>query len=193
MVVEKVNELLGFFKALGDANRLKIVGLLAQDDRTVEELAAMLEVRSSTVSHHLGHLSRAGLVSARAESYYSIYSLDLDRLTEMSQRLLSEETLKAQIEDVDLDAYDRKVVETFMGDDGRFESLPAQYKKLKAVLRYVVRDFEPGTRYPESRVNEILGGHHEDTARLRRELVEAGMMEREGGGGDYWRAEEPSP
>ena len=40
---EQVNELLKFFKALADANRLKIVGLLAQGEYTVEQMAEMLD------------------------------------------------------------------------------------------------------------------------------------------------------
>ncbi|MGD8807913.1 MAG: metalloregulator ArsR/SmtB family transcription factor, partial [Chloroflexota bacterium] len=68
----QLTELLAFFKALSDANRLKIVGLLAQSDYSVEELAAILALRPSTVSHHLARLTEVGLVSARAESYYSI-------------------------------------------------------------------------------------------------------------------------
>ena len=66
-------------------------------------------------------------------------------------------------------------------------TIPAQKKKLEAVLRYVVEGFEKGKRYSEKRVNEILKGYHEDTATLRRELVGFKLMEREGGGGDYWR------
>ena len=184
--VNETNELLEFFKALADANRLKIIGLLAQNDLTVEEMAAILDVRPSTVSHHLSTLARAGLVSARAERYYNIYSLNVDHLNSMSKRLLSEETLKAQVEDVDLNAYDRQVVENFTGRDGRLKALPSQYKKLMAVLRYVVQAFEPGQRYSEKQVNEILARYHEDTAQLRRDLVDSGLMRREGGGGAYW-------
>ncbi|HQA68623.1 MAG TPA: metalloregulator ArsR/SmtB family transcription factor [Aggregatilineales bacterium] len=190
MVVQETNELLEFFKALADANRLKIIGLLAQNEMTVEEMAAILDVRPSTVSHHLSSLAHAGLVSARAESYYNIYSLNVEKLNEMAKRLLSEETLRAQIDDVDLTAYDRQVVENFSDRDGRLKALPAQYKKLMAILRYVVQAFEPGRRYSEKEVNEILAQYHEDTARLRRELVEAGMMRREGGGGEYWLPED---
>ena len=46
-------ELVTFFKALSDANRLKIIGLLAQQPYSVEELAALLNLKASTVSHHL--------------------------------------------------------------------------------------------------------------------------------------------
>jgi hypothetical protein len=35
-------------------------------------------------------------------------------------------------------------------------------------------------------VNEILGRFNQDTARLRRALVDHGLMAREGGGGAYW-------
>lgn len=190
MVIEDQNELLDFFKALADANRLKIIGLLAQGERSVEEMAALLDVRDSTVSHHLSSLAHAGLVSARPESYYNIYSLNVEKINEMAKRLLAEETLQAQIEGVDLDAYDRRVVENFMSPDGRLKAIPAQYKKLKAILSYVVEAFEPGIRYSEKQVNEMLSRYHDDTARLRRELVEEGLMRREGGGGEYWRPDD---
>jgi hypothetical protein len=55
------------------------------------------------------------------------------------------------------------------------------------VLRYVVKAFEPGVRYSERQVNDILSRFHADTASLRRELVGAKLMQREGGGGAYWR------
>ena len=184
-----VNELLSFFKALSDANRLRIVALLSDQDLTVGELAEMLDLSSATVSHHLAKLSDVGLVSARAEGYYNVYKLDLDALHEMAKRILSEETLSSVAADVDVDAYDRKVLETFMSSDGRLLQFPAQQKKEEAVLRYVARAFEPGRRYPEREVNEILSQFHEDTARLRRNLVVFGFMDRQGGGGDYWRVE----
>lgn len=187
-----VKELLAFFKALSDANRLRIVALLSDQDLTVGELAEMLDLSSATVSHHLSKLSGVGLVSARAEGYYNVYELDIDALNEMAKRILSEETLSSVAADVDVDAYDRKVLETFMSPEGRLLQFPAQQKKEEAILRYIARAFEPGHRYPEEEVNEILGQFHEDTARLRRNLVIFGFMDREGGGGDYWLVEEHS-
>jgi len=182
-------ELVSFYKALADANRLKIVGLLARQAYSVEELAALLKLKPSTVSHHLARLTQVGLVSARTESYYNVYRLEEKALEEKTRRLLSREDFRTAIEDVDLDTYDRKVVADYTRKDGALKTIPAQLKKLEAVLRYIVKAFEPGKRYSEKQVNKILGQYHEDTASLRRELVGFGLMKREGGGGDYWRVE----
>ena len=182
-------EAVAFFKALADANRLKIVGLLAQQPYSVEELAALLNLKASTVSHHLAKLAQAGLVSAKADSYYNVYHLDEKALESKSRSVFSQENLAASVVDVDADAYDRKVIADYTRKDGSLKTIPAQRKKLDAVLRYVVKAFEVGKRYNEKKVNEILGGYHEDTASLRRELVGAGLMQRESDGSAYWRVE----
>jgi predicted transcriptional regulator len=187
MNAEPDSELLDFFKALADPSRLKIVGLLARQPCTVEELAAMLNLRASTVSHHLGFLKHVGLVNARAEGYYSVYYLEEKALQEKTMRLVSPHELSAAIQDVDLAAFDRKVIASFSSPDGSLKEIPAQRKKLEIILRYVVQAFEPGLHYSEKQVNEILKRFHEDTATLRRELVGYHLMERQGGGGDYWR------
>jgi hypothetical protein len=180
-------EAVAFFKALADANRLKIVGLLAQQPYSVEELTALLNLKASTVSHHLAKLSQAGLVSAKADSYYNVYELDEKALESKSRNVFSQENLAASVVDVDADAYDNKVIADYSNKDGSLKTIPAQRKKLEAILRYVVKVFEPGKRYSEKQVNEKLAKYHEDTASLRRELVGYGLMKREGGGGEYWR------
>jgi len=183
------NELLNFFKALADANRLKIVGLLAQQPYTVEQIAALLHIGPSTASHHLSRLARAGLVSARADGHYYVYSLQTDILQSMAQRLLRGEDLPKLSDEVDLEAYDRKILDTFLGPDGRIKAFPTQEKKFLVLLRMVVKAFEPGIRYTEKQVNEILSRYSDDTALLRRNLVEYNLMARQGGGGEYWRIE----
>ncbi len=183
------NELLAFFKALSDANRLKIVGLLAQSDYSGEELAAILELRPSTVSHYLARLSQVGLVSARAESHYSIYHLETDALQAMAKRLLVDETLPEITASADLDATDRKVVENYLAADGRLSQLPSKRKKFETICRYVAGAFEPGQRYTEKEVNQILGQFHEDTATLRRGLNDNKLMSREPNGAVYWLAD----
>ena len=181
------DEVVTFFKVFADANRLKIVGLLAQQPYSVEELAALLDLKPSTVSLHLAKLAQIGLVSAKTESYYNVYQLDEKTLEAKSRNLFSQENLAASVADVDADAYDNKVVKDYIRKDGSLKTIPAQRKKLEAVLRYVVKAFEVNKRYSEKKVNEILSQYHADTASLRRELVGYGLMKREGGGGEYWR------
>ena len=184
----ELEELLGFFKALSDENRLKIAGLLAQKSLCVEELAAILDLSPATVSHHLHKLVEAGLVEASAEGYYNVYSLRAETLREMSKRLLSTETFQETARVLDLESYDRKVLRDYL-EDGHLKTIPAQHKKREVILRYILQEFEPGRRYAESEVNEIISRFHEDYATIRREFIMRRMMDREGGGGDYWRVE----
>jgi predicted transcriptional regulator len=180
-------ELVTFFKALADKNRLKIVGLLAEKSYSVEELATLLELKPPTISHHLAKLVDVGLVKSHTESYYNVYQLDQSVLQEKARTMFTQSELSHVTAEVDADAYDKKVIKDYARRDGSLKTLPAQRKKLEAILRYVVKTFDAGKRYSEKQVNEILSRYHEDTATLRRELVGHGLMRREGGGGEYWR------
>lgn len=191
---DMTTELLAFFKALSDENRLRIVGLLAQRPYSVEKLAEALGLGVSTTSHHLSRLAQAGLVSARVDGHYYVYSLDVDALQHSAQRLLHRENLSilsrlGEQDQEGMPAYDRKVMATFVDGEGRIKDFPMQEKKFLVLLRYVLKTFEPGRRYTEKQVNEILARYSDDTAQLRRSLVEYGMMDREGGGGEYWLTE----
>lgn len=93
---------------------------------------------------------------------------------------------------MDLDAYDRKVLKAFTDEEGRITAFPAQEKKFLVLLRHVVKVFEPGIRYSEKQVNEMLSRYSDDTALLRRSLVEYRYMARQGGGGEY-RLSETKP
>lgn len=184
------NELLTFFKALSDSNRLKIVGLLSRQPYTVEQMAAMLGLGASTVSHHLSKLSDAGLVTATARSYYNYYQLKPEKIEQIARLLLAKDTFPAFANDLDENAHDRTIVSRYLLPDGRLKTIPSQQKKLHAVLRHILRDFAPGKRYSEREVNQILARYHEDTASLRREMIGARLMDREGGGGAYWRIDQ---
>ena len=181
-------ELVAFFKALADENRLKIIGLLATQPYTVEQMAEILHLGASTISHHLARLAEIGLVSARAEGYYSVYKLETAVLETMAKKFLSRDSLPALATDVDMDAYDRKIVKDFTTADGRIKAFPSQQKKFLAILRFVLKEFEPGKRYTEKQVNEILSRYNEDTAMLRRSLVDFKYMAR--ASGEYWRIDE---
>ena len=65
--------------------------------------------------------------------------------------------------------------------------IPSQPSTLRAVLDYLIPAFTFGVDYTEKEVNAILRRFHDDTASLRRELVEAGLLARESDGSRYWR------
>jgi predicted transcriptional regulator len=184
--VDRTEYLLEFFKVLADEKRLQIVGLLARQEYSVEELAAILDLSSPTVSHHLRRLVKAGLVQARADQHYHVYSLQLQTLRDMSQQILSQDKLQETTEHLDLDAYDRKVLRDYM-EDGRLKQIPRQWKKREVILRYLVEQFEWDQRYTEREVNEIISRTHDDFATLRRQLIDSRRMARERD--VYWRIE----
>ena len=180
----QMDKLLEFFKALADQSRLKIIGLLAQQLRSVDELAAMLELSGPTVSHHLQYLQHANLVEARAQQYYSVYSLKIDTLHSMAKEMLSTEKLTQATEDVDQDAYAKKVMAVYVVN-GKLKQVPTQLKKLEVVIRWLAKLFEYDRKYTEKQVNEILKKHNEDFATLRRELVDMHYLDRKDN--VYWK------
>jgi DNA-binding HxlR family transcriptional regulator len=181
-------EFLAFFKALADESRLRIIGRLAGRPHTVEELAEALGLRASTVSHHLAKLAEVGLVSARAESYYNVYRLELRELAQRAGAVVAKARRAPAALEVEGPAFDRKVVRTYFTPEGQLKALPTQAKKRLAVLRHVLAPFAPGRRYSEKQVNEILTRFsREEYVTLRRYLIDYRLMEREGGGGEYWR------
>src|SRR5438067_11671386 len=115
-------ELLTTLKALSDASRLRIVGLLATRPYPVEELSAALGLSAGTVVHHLKRLRAAGLVDARADHPYMEYSLRLDRLQAVGRQLhaLEQSTeTSAELPGPDgqvLPAVDAKVLRSFLVD-----------------------------------------------------------------------------
>ncbi|WP_427162775.1 ArsR/SmtB family transcription factor [Aliinostoc sp. HNIBRCY26] len=64
-----------FFSFLGDANRLRILSFLAAKELCVSELAALLEMSESAVSHQLRNLRAMRLVSYRKQGRNVFYRL----------------------------------------------------------------------------------------------------------------------
>jgi hypothetical protein len=90
----------------------------------------------------------------------------------------------------DVDRAERRranVLRSFVDGD-RLTAIPASHSKRLVILDVLAQDFEPGVRYSEKQVNLVLGKRFADTAALRRYLVDDGFLDREGGGGPYWRA-----
>jgi len=181
-------ELLLTLKALSDASRLRIVGLLAGGPMAVGELADALRLTPGTVVHHLHRLSEAGLVDAKPRPPYVEYRLRMARLAELGKQLDAATSPGADSpaelpgpDGLPRPAFDAKVLRAFF-EDGRLTSIPAQEKKRQVVLRYLAETvFEAARPYPEKEVNQRLGLLHPDVASLRRYLVDGGYMRRAAG------------
>lgn len=173
--------LLLFFRALADETRLRMIGLLATRERSVEELATLLDLRMPTISHHLAKLREAGLVTMRRDGNTHLYALDSEQLHIHSRALLTPATTRALAEDTTAEAWERKILHDFFTGE-RLKEIPASRKKRDVVLRWLVQHFTAGETYTETQVNGILGRYHDDVATLRREMVGAHLLHREGGG-----------
>ena len=72
---EKAQRMAEFFSFLGDANRLRILSVLAKEEFCVSDLAASLEMSESAVSHQLRNLRAMRLVSYRKQGRNVFYRL----------------------------------------------------------------------------------------------------------------------
>ena len=70
-------------QALGSGRRAEIVDVLAQGERSVDELAGEISQSVANTSQHLQVLARAGLVRSRREGTRIIYRLASDRVAEL--------------------------------------------------------------------------------------------------------------
>lgn len=73
--------------------------------------------------------------------------------------------------------------------DGRIESMPARQSRRLLLLSEVAQAFEPGIRYAEREVNQMLAALFDDFAALRRYLVDEDFLSR--ADGEYWRTGGP--
>ncbi len=180
-------EMITFFKTLVDPNRLCIAGLLGVEALTVTQLAERVKLSPMAVLNHVERLSAAGIIGEKDGRY----SLQRKHLETLARDTLAGLRLPPKMDEFDGEAYDQKVVRDFSLPDGSLKSLPAQPKKFQAVLHYVGRVLEPGVEYPEKQVNEMLKRFNEDTASLRRGLIDNGTLQREKG--VYWKSGTVNP
>src|SRR5438045_4830166 len=74
-MMKSLSEMEGFFKALGDATRLRILGLLLTGEVCVCHIHESLRIPQPKASRHLAYLRRAGLVETRREGLWVYYRL----------------------------------------------------------------------------------------------------------------------
>ena len=182
--METEHDMLDFVKAMSDADRLRIIGLLSQRPATAAQIAEKLHMPVSEAFNHTAYLVHVGVVR-EAEGTYQLVSEAVDAMARKQFAGQKETYTPAP----DLDAKSRKVLVAYLNPDGSIRQIPTQAEKLKVILRYLVAAFTPGADYTEKEVNTILRRFHVDVSGLRRDLIDSGLMARESNGSRYWRVE----
>lgn len=80
---EDISALSDFFKVMGDGTRLKILIALIHNEFCVGEIAYMLDMSQSAVSHQLKVLKSAKLIKARRDGRMIYYSLDDEHIEDI--------------------------------------------------------------------------------------------------------------
>jgi hypothetical protein len=176
------NEMLNFARALADADRLRIIGLLTQRSASLTGISADLGFHPADTRRHLEQLLQGGIVRS-AEGFYE---LDTDALEKLARRQFEGER-GLQTPETDPEKDRRKVLAAYLKADGTLRQIPADPARRQVILDYLINAFSVGANYSEKEVNLVLAQFHPDTAALRRALVDAGMLARERNGSRYWR------
>lgn len=74
------------FRALADTSRVRIIAGLTTGEKSVGDLAELVELSHSAVSHHMRHLRQMQLVRARKEGRHVYYSLDDEHVDDLFRR-----------------------------------------------------------------------------------------------------------
>jgi rhodanese-related sulfurtransferase len=149
-------------QALGSGRRAEIVDVLAQGERSVDEVALEIGQSLANTSHHLRVLARAGLVRSRREGARVVYRLASERVAE----------LWAAVRDV----AGRHVAEVsvlsaeYLGDRGDVEQVSAEELADRLARgEVVVLDVRPE---PEYRAGHIAGARSAPVDELEAQIDE---------------------
>lgn len=166
-----------------------IVGLLAEEDRrrvvaaltlgatTLDDVVSSSGLSPDRAGRALGRLVDGGLVVSGRDG------LAVDGAAfQGAARASKARPPRAEHDEEPIER--RRVLNAFVRD-GRITSVPSARGKRLVVLDWLVQTFEPGVRYSEQQVNDIIAERHPDTAALRRYLVDEEMLDR--AAGEYWR------
>lgn len=191
----QLDQLVTFYKALGDPTRVRILAILASGPLHGQALAGKLGVTPPTITHHMAKLRDAGVVYERRDKntiYFYLHEANLKRQSETILHVMekAKETADDELLVDGTDVEERKtqmalekmqVIRSFITPDGKLKQIPAQRKKKLIVFEYMVRGLEKGRKYAEKEINEYIKQFHDDYATIRREFIMNHYMYRENG------------
>lgn len=147
-------------RALSSGRRAEIVDLLAQGDRSVEDIAREIGQTVANTSHHLQALLRAGLVRTRRDGNRIYYGLADDRVAQL-WALMCEVTAE-HVAEID------QLAAAYLGNRRRLQMITrAELTRRLAGGDVVVLDVRPE---PEFRAGHISGAISVPIKELQRRL-----------------------
>lgn len=163
-----------------DPDRLAILGALAARPGSADDIAeragrdrrAALEVLAALVQSGLARHGDRG------------YEFDREALRAVARQLPAAPPPHPRV-GYGMTAAEQDVLARFFRGE-RLVEIPAAHGKRRVVLERLALEFEPGVRYAEAEVNDVLSHFHDDYASLRRHLVDEGLLDR--AAGTYWRS-----
>jgi rhodanese-related sulfurtransferase/DNA-binding transcriptional ArsR family regulator len=150
-------------KALGSGRRDELVDVLAQGERSVEELATEIGQSVANTSQHLQHLLRAGLVKTRRDGTRVFYALASDHVLQLWQLL--REVAAEHVGELD------RLAHAYLGDRDALESITKS--ELRTRIRagdVVVLDVRPTAEYAAGHISGARSLPLADLTRRLRDL-----------------------
>ncbi len=150
-------------KALGSGRRAELVDVLAQGERSVDELATEIGQSVANTSQHLQQLLRAGLVRTRRDGTRVYYALASDRVGELWQLLRA--VAAEQVAELD------RLTQAYLGDRDGLESISqAELKNRLRTGDVVVVDVRPAAEYAAGHITGARSLPLADLSRRLRDL-----------------------
>ena len=150
-------------KALSNPNRLEILELLAQGERTVDSLATEIGESLANTSQHLQALRQAALVDSRKEGLFVFYRLSDPSVFDLSTAVRT--VAEHQLADLE------RLVREHFGD--RSDAEPVQMDELLKRARsetVVILDTRPATEYAAGHIAGAISVPVDDLQQRLRQL-----------------------
>lgn len=161
---------------LAAPDRLRVFAALVLDARGTGEIADRTGLAARDTVRILARLEDAGLAARVGDGWHACP----ERLREAAPAPNG----NAAKDYPGRPPGDVAILRTYLAD-GRLRQMPPQRAKRLVVLDHLAGSFEPGVRYTEAQLADILRSLADDPQALRRLLVDEGFLGREGG--FYWR------
>jgi len=171
--------------ALASEHRLNVLAAVVLGARTVTDVSRLGGLTAEQVRMALPRLVGTKLLQRAPEGLKVQSEVFRDAAR---QAALARRAAEPTPDDLGATPQQARVLRYFIRD-GRLVSLPSSHTKRLLVLEFLASKFVVGMTYSESQVNRTLAAFNDDTASLRRYLVDEAFLDRRDG--KYWRVEAP--